>query len=115
MEDLTRYEGTPWECVAWLERYFSIMRGIAKGMRETSEDREFSDKLVDTLDMSVYRITVEPLGMVADDVRPENSYIVMRMQTALELFDAIQKHQDEVNEQWRDKKLDVTIANLNVT
>ena len=108
MEDLTRYEGTSWECVAWLERYFSIMRRIAEGMRDTSEDKEFGEKRVDALDMSVYRITVEPLGMVADDVRPENSYIVMRMQTALELFDAIQKHHEEVNERWRDKKPDVT-------
>ena len=97
MDELTRYEGTPWECVAWLERYFSIMRNIAKGMRETSDDIEFCESLIDALEKSVYRVTVEPLGMVTSDVaRPENSYIVMRMQTALELFDAIQKHQDEV-------------------
>lgn len=91
---MARFEGTPWECLAWLDGYFSIMRNVTEGAKDVSDDKEYYESLLDVLDRSVYTVTVEPMkGMVAPyTARPENSYAAMRMRTSLELFDAIQRH-----------------------
>lgn len=93
---ITSYEGTRWECEAFLDSYFSIKRQIAEGALESALSRgdmavaEDIKDMLDALDGSVYKVTAEPLGMATETpVRPENAYRAMRMQTALEMFDAI--------------------------
>jgi len=84
------FEGTRWECEAFLNSFFTMQRKIVEGARSKASDTEWYDQLLDTLDKKVYRVTVTGLGVVADDaVRPENAYRAMRIQLALEMFDAI--------------------------
>ena len=86
------FEGTRWECEAFLDSFFTIQRKIVEGARSKASEDEVPkyDEILETLDRAVYRVTVRGLGMVANEqVRPENAYRVMRVRTALEMFDAI--------------------------
>lgn len=86
------FEGTRWECEAFLNSFFNIQRKIVEGARSkaSEDDAPKYDEILKSLDMAVYRVTVRGLGMVASEqVRPENAYRAMRMRTALEMFDAI--------------------------
>lgn len=89
------FQGTRYECLAWLDSYFGIQRSIVEGALAVELDRaggdaEAYEKMLDVLSRSVYEVSITPLGMVTkDETRPENAYRAMRIQTALELFDAI--------------------------
>jgi hypothetical protein len=86
------FEGTRWECEAFLDSFFNIQRKITEGARSkaTGDEAAWFDEILDTLDKRVYRVTVSGIGVVTDDaVRPENAYRAMRMQTALDMFDAL--------------------------
>ena len=91
-----QFDGTRWECEAFLDSYFSIQRRITEGALQSAslmndeDDVDGYKKILDALGRNVYRVTVEPLGFAtATPVRPENAYRAMRMQTSLEIFDAI--------------------------
>ena len=95
-DKLTQFDGTRWECEAFLDSYFSMQRWITEGALQSASSMgdeagtESYKRMLDALDGSVYRVTVEPLGFVtATPVRPENAYRAMRMQTSLDIFDAI--------------------------
>ena len=91
---MATFEGTPAECVCWLETgYFSTQRRIVEGAMSTCTDeteRARFAEMLDALDRAAYRVTVEPLGMVARDrVRPEWSALVSRHELKEELFNLI--------------------------
>lgn len=91
---MATFEGTPAECVCWLETgYFSTQRRIVEGAMSTCPDeaeRARFAEMLDVLDRSAYKVTVEPLGMVARDrARPEWAQLVARHELKEELFDLI--------------------------
>ena len=92
---MASFEGTPAECVSWLQTYFAIQEKMVEGGRSTAktdDDAERFDELLDVVGRSVYRVDVEGLGMVARQrVRPEHMARVTRMETGLELFDMLSK------------------------
>lgn len=84
------YEGTPWECLAWLESYFRIQRALIDGCAGGKKDAQMWRDLQDVYDRTVFTVTIEPMKMKAPyETRPENEYRVMRLKTGLDLFDAI--------------------------
>jgi len=86
------FEGTPDECVAWLDTHFSMMGKIVEGAKSVADEsaRADFDEMLDALGRSVYRVTVEPIGMVAKHgARDEWLPRVTRLRTGLELFDAL--------------------------
>ena len=86
------FEGTRWECEAFLDSFFNIQRKITEGARSkaTGDEAAWLDEILDTFDKRVYRVTVSGIGVVTgDEVRPENAQRAMRMRIALEMFDAI--------------------------
>ena len=98
---VSMYEGTRWECEAFLDSYFSIQRNVVLGARSAASEDEAEgyDRVLETLDRRAYRVTVRPLGMVTgDEVRPENEHRVMRLQTALGMYDAIARSVREERE-----------------
>jgi len=102
INDGATFEGTPAECVCWLETHFSIMEHIAEGakMEAPEEEKQKWDELIDAMRRSVYKVTVEPLaGMVAKErVRPEYMARVGRIETGLELFDILARGMDKSDE-----------------
>ena len=86
------YEGTRWECEAFLDSYFSIQRNVVLGARSVASEDEVGmyDSQLDVLDRRAFRVTVRPIGIAKGKVvRPENEHRVMRMRTALDMYDAI--------------------------
>lgn len=67
--DDTRYSGTPYECIAFLDSYFNAMREFAKGAgmaeRETGGDPSKWDEAAAELDKRAFEVTVRPLRMSA--------------------------------------------------
>ena len=87
MAGATTFEGTPAETVSWLQTYHSMQRAFLEGAEIGNPRRE---ELLGQLDRAVFRVTVEPLGMVAAQrVRPEHRARVERLETGLMLFDSL--------------------------
>lgn len=92
------FEGTPCEVSDWVHTHFMLMQRIVEGAMDGAEGEELEkfEDMLDALDRSVYRVTIEPLGMVARQrVRPERAMRVMRMETAYDLFDIFAKDSDD--------------------
>lgn len=92
------FEGTPCEVSDWVHTHFMIMRRFVEGAMDGVEGEELEkfEDMLDALDRSVYRVTIEPLGMVAKQrVRPERAMRVMRMETAYDLFDMFAKSEEQ--------------------
>ena len=101
-DKLSQFDGTRWECEAFLNSYFSWQRWITEGAlksaikRNERENAEHYREVLDSLDREVFRVTVEPLGFaVTTPIRPENAARAMRMQTALDIYDAIFRREDD--------------------
>ena len=93
-ESEATFEGTPAECLSWLQTHFAIMRKIVEGAMSNAPEDEVGhfEEMLDVLDRSVYKVRVRPLKMVAKDrVRLEHMARVNRMETGLLLFDILRK------------------------
>ena len=95
-DKLTQFDGTRWECEAFLNSYFSWQRWITEGALESAIERGEEEnerhyrEVLGSLDREVFRVIVEPLGFaVTTPIRPENAVRAMRIQTALDIYDAI--------------------------
>ena len=91
-EKTATFEGTRWECEAFLDSYYGIQRNIVLGAQSKAPEDESAryDDMLYVLDRRVYRVTVKPIAVATGEpIRPENDYRAMRVKTALEMFDAL--------------------------
>lgn len=101
---MASFTGTSAECVEFIHSHFEAMRVLVAAAKDSTEDKEGFDTLMETMGRTVYEVTVEPvlsddgMPMVAPQrVRPDRAKRVARIETGIELFDIFTQSQQKDN------------------